>query len=99
VVRSGMGAHFNITCILDVNIKQFEATHMIIGADHKGASLKNHKIATPWVLVLGNEAHGISERTRENINHLIAIPRIGAGESLNVATAGGILMEKLKAIN
>jgi TrmH family RNA methyltransferase len=51
------------------------------------------------VLVLGNEAHGISERTRENINHLIAIPRIGAGESLNVAVAGAILMEKLKEIN
>jgi TrmH family RNA methyltransferase len=94
-----MGAHFNITCILDADIKQFNATHAIIGADHKGTNLANHKIATPWVLVLGNEAHGISERTRENINHLIAIPRIGTGESLNVATAGGILMEKLKAIN
>lgn len=99
VVRSGMGAHFNITCILDANIKQFDATHAIIGADHKGTNLANHKIEAPWVLVLGNEAHGISERTRENINHLIAIPRIGTGESLNVATAGGILMEKLKAIN
>ena len=50
-------------------------------------------------LVLGSEAHGISKNTREHIKHFIAIPRLGSGESLNVAVAGGVLISKLTSIN
>lgn len=97
VVRGGMGAHFNITCIFDADIKRFTATHTIIGADHKGTPISEYVIAAPWMLVLGSEAHGISKSVRENIHHFIAIPQVGTGESLNVAVAGGIFLDKLAA--
>jgi len=99
VVRSGMGAHFNINCMLDSKLKQFATTHTIIAADQHGHNLTQIEISTPWVIVLGSEAHGISKNTRKCIKHFIAIPRIGAGESLNVAVAGGVMMAQLTAIN
>jgi len=46
-------------------------------------------------LVLGNEAHGLSKNTKEILDYIISIPKVGDGESLNVAVAGGIIMEKL----
>jgi TrmH family RNA methyltransferase len=95
VVRSGMGAHFHISYILDANITQFNSTHTLYGGDQDGKSLDDFDIETPWILVLGNEAHGISQGIRKTIHRYIAIPRLGAGESLNVAVAGGIIMEKL----
>ena len=42
-------------------------------------------------LVLGNEAHGLSERVLEHVDGLISIPMAGAAESLNVAMAGTLL--------
>lgn len=99
VVRGGMGAHFNITANVDADIKQFTSTHSIIAADQNGKDLTHLSLSTPWVLVLGSEAHGISKNTREHIKHFIAIPRLGSGESLNVAVAGGVLISKLTSIN
>lgn len=99
VVRGGMGVHFNITCLFNADIKQFTATHSIVGADHKGKPLSEYEITAPWVLVLGSEARGISKSVRDNIHQFLAIPRIGTGESLNVAVAGGILLDKLTADN
>ena len=95
VVRSGMGAHFHLSYTLDADITQFHSTHTLFGADQNGESLDDVDIETPWVLILGSEAHGISQGIRKTIHRYIAIPRLGAGESLNVAVAGGIIMEKL----
>lgn len=95
VVRSGMGAHFHISYILDADITQLNSTHTLYGADQDGKSLDDVDIETPWALVLGSEAHGISKKIRKTIHRYIAVSRLGAGESLNVAVAGGIIMEKL----
>ena len=51
------------------------------------------------ILVMGNEANGISEPILEVIDSSISIPRFGAvqlTESLNVATATGILLSEFK---
>ncbi len=95
VVRSGMGAHFHISYILDADITQFNSTHTLYGADPDGKSLDDFDIETPWALVLGSEAHGISKGIRKTIHGYIAVSRLGEGESLNVAVAGGIIMDKL----
>ncbi|MBL6944963.1 MAG: RNA methyltransferase, partial [Bacteroidales bacterium] len=71
----------------------------LFGADQNGESLDDVDIETPWVLILGSEAHGISQGIRKTIHRYIAIPKLGAGESLNVAVAGGIIMEKLVSNN
>jgi RNA methyltransferase, TrmH family len=46
------------------------------------------------ILVLGNEANGISEEVLSFAQNRITIPRIGGAESLNVGVAAGILMDR-----
>ncbi len=94
VVRSGMGSHFYIHLHSHISLKTFGTTHTIIGADQRGES-QPENVTQPIVLVLGSEAHGISQKNKRYIHQFISIPKAGKGESLNVSVAGGILMEKL----
>jgi TrmH family RNA methyltransferase len=51
------------------------------------------------VLLMGNEANGISKENLKLVSHKIAIPRFGdfqQTESLNVATATAILLSEFK---
>ena len=51
------------------------------------------------ILILGNEANGISSSIEELVDEKITIPRFGnikATESLNVATATAILLSEFK---
>lgn len=45
-------------------------------------------------LILGNEAAGVSPAVREACERSVAIPQRGRTESLNVAVAGAILMDR-----
>lgn len=47
------------------------------------------------VLVIGNEARGISENVMEHVDVKLTIPRKGRAESLNAAVATGILLSHL----
>ena len=48
-----------------------------------------------WILILGSEAHGMSDSLQSYITHSISVPGFGYMESLNVAVAGGILLHGL----
>jgi TrmH family RNA methyltransferase len=48
-----------------------------------------------WILVIGNEGHGISENSKKYIQHFLSIPSSGSGNSLNAAVAGSILIHHL----
>ncbi|QVL57882.1 MAG: RNA methyltransferase [Simkaniaceae bacterium] len=54
-------------------------------------------LTSPLILILGNEANGPSQ-TLKKLGQLIAIPIVKETESLNVAVAGGILMNKFQEI-
>ena len=54
------------------------------------------------ILVMGNEANGISKAVLELLDNTISIPRFGnlqQTESLNVATATAILLSEFKRGN
>jgi TrmH family RNA methyltransferase len=98
VVRGAMGAHFHLSIYGNVEISAFlNDPFTIIGAFMKGEILNDLDldVLAPWILILGNEARGISQDINGLIHKKVAIPRLGSGESLNVAVAGGILMQKL----
>jgi TrmH family RNA methyltransferase len=44
----------------------------------------------PLALVLGNEAHGLDPDATRLLDGLVAIPRWGRAESLNVAAAAAV---------
>lgn len=62
-------------------------------ADSKGTT--DATFSSPLILILGSEAHGPST-TLKNRGTLISIPMNDQIESLNVAVAGGILMNKIQ---
>lgn len=64
-------------------------------ADTEGTPLSKISVNKKTLLILGNEARGISEELRVHFS-AISIP-ISEMESLNVAAAGAILMYNLKA--
>lgn len=64
----------------------------VVGAAVEGAPVGEHDLARATILVLGNEARGISERLRAQCEALVTIPMTGAADSLNVASAGSIVL-------
>ena len=95
VVRGAMGAHFHISWIGTMPLCAF-TDYTVLGADYRGNSiLAVKKIPDKWVLVMGSEAHGISSDVHDELDQLIAIPKVGTGESLNVGVSMGILLHSL----
>ncbi len=95
VVRGAMGAHFHISWIGTMPLCAF-TDYTVLGADYRGNSiLAVKKIPDKWVLVMGSEAHGISSVVHDELDQLIAIPKVGTGESLNVGVSMGILLHCL----
>ena len=95
VVRAGMGAHFGLSIHSNIELNIFPDSHTLIGADHRGNNMSDFKSPENFVLILGSEAHGLSKDIQSIIDQTISIEKTGFGESLNVAVAGAILMEKL----
>ncbi len=71
----------------------------IFGAFMEGKNVYSKQMPEQGVLVMGNEANGISKEVEAIINEKISIPRFGdlqATESLNVATATAILLSEFR---
>ena len=101
VIRSAMGAHFSMNIVvdkIDSHIKQLQSENFkIIAADlDTQDTIDSLEIDTDkWVLLLGSEAHGINKSILNQVDIKISIPQNGSLESLNVAVAGSILLDRL----
>ena len=73
----------------------------VFGAVMNGETVYECKLPSEGILVMGNEANGISVALEQQLDHRITIPRFGelqATESLNVATATGILLSEFRRL-
>jgi RNA methyltransferase, TrmH family len=68
-------------------------TGTIYGAFMDGVDVHTVNFSKGGLLVIGNEANGISHAVTQHITQRITIPRIGKAESLNAAIATGILLD------
>ena len=70
----------------------------IFGAFMSGNSVYKADLPAKGILVMGNEGHGISKEVAALVTHKINIPSFGekTAESLNVATATGILLSEIR---
>ena len=91
-IRAAMGAHFVVTIHTNIDLSVFKKTHKIIAANLKGKNASTYNFPNKCVLVLGSEAHGISNQNLNCIEDFIFINKLGNGDSLNVSTAGSILI-------
>lgn len=99
-IRAAKGATFRIPLRsgnwqeLQHLIKENQMSSYV--AEIAGESLESAQIAKPpLLLILGNEAHGVSPEAKQ-AGRSLTIPMSGEMESLNVAAAGAILMYTLK---
>lgn len=100
VLQATMGsiARVNIS-YLDLEVFLNETQPPVFGAFMDGEDVYKMVLPKKGVLVMGNEANGISETIEAKIEKRIAIPRFGdlqATESLNVATATAILLSEFR---
>ena len=98
-VRSGMGAHFHITNLYQLSVEQIlsilkNESINVIAATLNGTSYKNFNPSDNWALILGNEAHGVTESMLDISSEQVSIPRLGNMESLNVGVAGSVLIDR-----
>ena len=64
-----------------------------------GKNVYETQLPDNGILVMGNEANGISKEINKLVNNKLTIPRFGETqetESLNVATATAILLSEFK---
>ena len=96
VISATKGAIFAIP-VIKKDLKEIKNGHQIIAStlSEKSVSLEQAKAKKPFILVLGNESHGISDEVVDQADLLVKIP-IQTMESLNVSIAAGILMYHFK---
>jgi len=97
VVRSTMGAIFRVNVIISedlvVTLRQlekhgFETIATSLDTKDSIYDMKKGK----KVIIIGNEANGVSEDVLQIVNKKAKIPMLGKTESLNVSVATGIII-------
>jgi TrmH family RNA methyltransferase len=100
VIQATMGSFSRVNIVYtDLNLFLNETSLPIYGAFMDGENVYETTLSANGILVLGNEANGISDLIASNITAKISIPRFGTlqkAESLNVAMATAILLSEFR---
>ena len=98
-VRASMGGVLNIPVFelsQDEVMEIFETGCKIYGTSVKSStSINQINFAAPVIIAIGNEAHGLSPWVHESCSDIFFIPMNPQVESMNVAVAAGIIMNKM----
>ena len=96
VIAASKGAIFLIDAFVG-EIENYKDKQIIVSTlDENSIPLNECKKPNDFVLVLGNESHGVSEPIIKIANQLVKIEMNDVIDSLNVAIAGAILMNYFK---
>ena len=103
VVQATMGSLARVQ-IEYINLAAYlKATDLeIFGTFMDGKNIYKSNLPSKGIIVMGNEANGISSEIEQLVTQKIAIPRFGnlqQTESLNVATATAIFLSEFKRSN
>lgn len=103
VVQATMGSIARVN-VNYVDLKAFisETELPVFGTFMDGTNIYKTTLPREGVIVMGNEANGISEELEEVIKNRLSIPRFGdvqKTESLNVAAATAIVLSEFKRNN
>ena len=96
VIAASKGAIFLVDAFVD-DISNYKDKQIIVSTlDENSIALSECKKPNDFVLVLGNESHGVSDPIIKIANQLVKIEMNDIIDSLNVAIAGAILMNYFK---
>ena len=95
-VRASMGGIFRVKVLFGTRAEMLEKVKVpFIVADMDGEELNAAQVPEKHCIVIGNEAHGVSELLRARAEYTVAIPMQNGMESLNAAVSAGIIMYAL----
>ena len=95
VLAATKGAIFAID-ILNDDIRNYDKPIIVSTLNDKSVPLNSAKKPDDFILVLGNESHGVSKEITELATECVKIEMSDNIDSLNVAVAAGILMNYFK---
>ena len=98
VVQSTMGSLGRVNVIYTDLIDWLKDNNNvpILSASLQGYDIKSMGKLQEAILIIGNEANGISDGVMNLASKKITIPRLGGAESLNAAVATGIILSHIK---
>tara|TARA_R100001369_G_scaffold89319_1_gene126825 strand:- start:1208 stop:1933 length:726 start_codon:yes stop_codon:yes gene_type:complete len=99
VVQATMGSLARVSIkYIDIENYLKETSLPIYGAFMDGKDVYRQKLEQDAIIVMGNEANGVSQSIEKLITEKITIPQFGnqTTESLNVATATAILLSEAR---
>jgi TrmH family RNA methyltransferase len=99
VVQATMGSIYRVNVwYKDLEVWLSNISVPVYGALLKGKSIYEVDKVNEGVLVIGNEARGISEEVLKLISQPVTIPKQGGAESLNAGVATGIILSHIRKI-
>ena len=94
VLRAGMGAHFGLRLLEQMEPPDVEGLGIPVLAtsSHQGDFLHQASLPPPCAWVFGHEGHGVSAAMADRATRFVRIAQPGGEESLNVAAAAAICL-------
>ena len=100
VVQATMGSISRVNVVYgDLEAFLTKTKLPVFGTFMDGKNIYQEKLPKEGIIIMGNEANGISSSVEKLVSERIAIPRFGnlqVTESLNVATATAIILSEFK---
>lgn len=100
VVQATMGSITRVNCTYTDLVPLLEKTKLsVFGTFMDGENIYKMNLSEEGIVVMGNEANGISLAVEAVVKNKIAIPRFGdlqKTESLNVATATALILSEFR---
>ena len=100
VLRAGMGAHFVLEIVENVDLQAlitYSTVPVMATSSHAQASIYAADLTQPLAWLFGHEGQGVSEDLLALARLRVAIPHLGQIESLNVAACAAVcLFEQMR---
>jgi len=101
IIRVSTGAALDFPIALEKNIYNLmndlkTSGFHLYGADMDGKEIKDLQIKSKKVLILGSEGEGVSKRLKSKLDTIVSIKMKHTFDSLNVAVAGAILVDRMR---
>jgi RNA methyltransferase, TrmH family len=97
VIHASMGSFTRVT-LYYTDVPDYLATvdRPVWGTFMEGEDVHHVDWGGSGLIIIGNEAHGISKDVEKRVTRRITIPKYGGAESLNAAAATAVICDNLK---
>ncbi len=95
VVHASMGSFTRVTAHYG-QLEDLLSGQTVFGTRLQGENVHALKFPPQGIILIGNEAQGISDNLNHLVTHWISIPRFGKAESLNAAIATAVICDNIR---